>query len=647
MRIRYKAAVLGLFLASSVPVLSQQTADIDSLLAKIATYEYGQSREPLTRLRALLEEAMSTPSALKKFELRLLTFIQSDASLAGRNFAIRELSIIGSEASVPVLARMLREPPTAEIASYALARIPGKVSTDALRDSLGGASGNIQLEIINALGQRHDGRSVGTLKAFLSSPNQLAREAAITALAEIGNEGALQALAEARKAATGPGAERLSEAFLHCARRLAEQSQKVLAVKAYKQLLAANEPERIRIAALGALTETDTEAALPDLTAALQAKTPAMRAAAIRFASGIAGDSVTAVLVKRFPEFESADQARLLAALTDRGDPAARSLLVSAAQAGAGEVRIAALRGLGELGDGTSVSILAAASGSGQTEERETARASLYRLHGVDVDKAIIAALRSTSGQEKLELITAVGERSLTGAAEALVGLLSEPEPSIHREALRSLRNVAGPEHIPVLLELLQKSSSASDRKEISQTLASVLKRSESTNVQAVLNAYKENQSTPSRVALLEVMGQTSAEKALPDLRAALKDSSPEIARAAILALSGWNTPEPLPDLLSVAQAGGNPTLKVLALRGYIKLLGAASSRTPAESARMLAGAMSLAQQPAEKRSVLSLLAAYPSKEALEVAEAALRDEAISKEAKVAIDRINGLLKFQ
>jgi hypothetical protein len=151
----------------------------------------------------------------------------------------------------------------------------------------------------------------------------------------------------------------------------------------------------------------------------------------------------------------------------------------------------------------------------------------------------------------------------------------------------------------------------------------------------------------PARLALLEVMGQTSSDEALSTLRAALKDRSPEVARGAILALSEWATPVPMPDLLAIAQSGANPTLQVLALRGYLKLMGLPSQRPATESAKMLAEVMHLAKQPAEKRTVLALLPTFPSKESLQIAEAATKDQDVGKEAKAAVDRINGLLKFQ
>lgn len=130
-------------------------------------------------------------------------------------------------------------------------------------------------------------------------------------------------------------------------------------------------------------------------------------------------------------------------------------------------------------------------------------------------------------------------------------------------------------------------------------------------------------------------------------LRAALKDPAPEIARGAILALSGWANSAPLPDLLAIARSYANPTLQVLALRGYLKLIGLPSQRSAAESAKLLSEGMQLSKQPAEKRTVLSLLSTFPSTESLEIAQAATKDPDIAKEAAAAVDRINGLLRFR
>jgi len=74
-----------------------------------------------------------------------------------------------------------------------------------------------------------------------------------------------------------------------------------------------------------------------------------------------------------------------------------------------------------------------------------------------------------------------------------------------------------------------------------------------------LVSAYQSASDKQIRLTLLDVMGQVSANEALPILRAGLKDADPEIARASILALTAWSTADPLPDLLELARSDANP----------------------------------------------------------------------------------------
>jgi HEAT repeat protein len=281
----------------------------------------------------------------------------------------------------------------------------------------------------------------------------------------------------------------------------------------------------------------------------------------------------------------------------------------------------------------------------------------------------------SSGGKVKSELIIAAGERGTVSAADALTRAAHDPDPDLRREALRALRNVGGAAQTQALLDLVLNASSASERRDATQTLATVLRRAQPAPLGAVISAYKSTSALPSRLSLLEVMGQTSSEEALPLLRSGIKDSNPEIARGAILALTAWDNSAPLTDLLSLAKSvprnvqapasepavagpgggrglgrfGPPPTnnIQVLALRGVLKLVVLQSQRSASENGRLLAEAMGLASQNAEKINILSLLPYFPSKESLEVAETASRDPAVANEAKVAIAQVNEALKLK
>jgi len=623
-------------------------AAVEPLLAKIAKYEHGQSRVPVAEFTLFMEESLASPALLKELETRLLQFLRSNVTTGGREIALRELSLIATEASIPQLSRMLTQAETAEMARFALARIPGPAADDALRAVLAKSTGTARIGIINSLGSRRDARSVAVLQPLLLTGEPGLRAAAAGALSQIANQSALDALAAARAKSTGLPRQRITEAYLFCAGQFAARGETAAALKAYKDVLAAEDPTMIRIAALNGLTAHDGKNAIPVLSAELGSSNSGLQVTAIRLLGGLPGPEVTAALVQQFPKLQPPAQVRLLAALAARGDPAARELFVNAAKNSAGEVRASALSGLGKVGDASSFSVLAEAAASDDARQQAAARQGLRTLKGPGIDLAIVAAIQSSNGRVKSELILAAGERATAAAADVVMKSASDSNPDVRRESLRALRNIAGPAQAPALLDLLMQSPAASDRREGVQTLAAVLKKSETVRVTPVIAAYRSASDIPARLALIEVMGLTSSEESLPLLRTGLKDSSPEIARGAILALGQWSSAAPREDLLTVARSDPNPTLQVLGLRGFLKLLALPSGRPPAEEgAKMLAEAWSLAKQTSEKQAVLAQLPNYPSREALQIAQAAAADQEVVKEAKAAVDRLNVLLKTQ
>src|SRR5439155_6386607 len=151
------------------PKAVRTASEMDPLLASLATYEYGQSRQAQAQFTQFVQDSMASPALLKQVEARLLAFLQSNATAAGKQFALRELSLIGTEASIPVLTPMLLQPATSEMARFALARIPGETAGEALCGSLVKASGSIRIGIIGSLGQRRDAKAVPALAALAAS----------------------------------------------------------------------------------------------------------------------------------------------------------------------------------------------------------------------------------------------------------------------------------------------------------------------------------------------------------------------------------------------------------------------------------------------------------------------------------------------
>ena len=93
-------------------------------------------------------------------------------------------------------------------------------------------------------------------------------------------------------------------------------------------------------------------------------------------------------------------------------------------------------------------------------------------------------------------------------------------------------------------------------------------------------------------------------------------------------------------DLLKVVQSSDNKLQHVLALRGFVRLIGLESNRPAEETIGMYKQAMSLASDTGEKKMVLSGLSNIKSLAALQMAAAYLEDKSLQQEAEVAVVKI-------
>jgi hypothetical protein len=71
------------------PVMPQQTADeLEPILAQVATFDAGQSREGLFHLTMFVQDSMSSPALLGQIEARLLQFPPVGRNRGGKRSCI-------------------------------------------------------------------------------------------------------------------------------------------------------------------------------------------------------------------------------------------------------------------------------------------------------------------------------------------------------------------------------------------------------------------------------------------------------------------------------------------------------------------------------------------------------------------------------
>lgn len=102
--------------------------------------------------------------------------------------------MIGTDASVPVLATLLADPVTENDGRYALERIATPAASTALREALAAPVEGTEVGIINSLGEMRNAESVPLIAPYIKSADRSLRAVSAAALGKIGGDDAEKAL---------------------------------------------------------------------------------------------------------------------------------------------------------------------------------------------------------------------------------------------------------------------------------------------------------------------------------------------------------------------------------------------------------------------------------------------------------------------
>jgi len=624
--------------------LGAEADQADALLARIATYTYGGDREPLTQLTELERSLGQDKAALRALEQKYIAFLQSEASAAGKQFICRRLSIFGSEASAPVLAGMLQDPQTADMARYALELIPGTAVDAALREAVDGADTKVKVGILSTLGLRGDPASVPVLSRYVTDADTDVAAAAITGLGQIGSAEAIAALSEAKDKTTGDLQMMVLDAILNCADKLDMDGQTGTALKLYREVFESDVPAVIRSAALRGMVFCSPEKAGPILVEVIRKGDPALTSVAVGLLNEVKDDADLAAIAAEVKNQPPAGQVQLLTALGNRGHKAAAKAVIEAAASSHPEVRIAAYKALISLGGAEAVPLLAKVAAASRGAERQAARDALYALRADGVDEAIVSAIEGMAGDDqagtRAELIRAIGERNIKAGVPTLLKAVTDPQVKVRMEAWKVLRELAGAEHLGVMLDALVAITSVTERMYAERAVAAAgQKAGAEAAVEAFVGRLNDAPAT-GRASLLRLLGQLGGPKAFEAVRGALKDGDPAVVDAAIRSLAKFPDALPAVVLLDLAKTAETPVRRILALRGYVRMIDLVQTST-ADRVQMCRTAMGLADRAAEKRLVLAAAARIPDAKAKAFVLQYASDPQVEAEAKAAAAQID------
>ncbi len=573
-------------------------------------------------LMAAIALAATAPSPgqdalVNKSVPQLVATLKSDAPHEQKADACRQLGLVGTKETVPVLAALLGDEKLAHMARYALEPMPDPAVDEAFRAALGNLKGRPLVGVICSIGVRHDVKATALLAKRLQDADTDVAQAAARALGRLGTAEAAKALQGALSAA--PAANRLAvcEGLFRCAAALAAQGRRDQALAIYDRLRGLPGPHQVRAGALAAAILTRQKDGLPLLVESLRSRDYTLFAAAVRAAQQLPGPEVTAALIDALSQLSDDRQIAIILALGKRGDSAAVPAIAARARTASKPVRLAAVRTLAELNQATVLPVLLGLLGQADEELAKAALDGMAGLSGREVDAAVVAMFATRDNRKRLTALELIGRRRITAATAALLKAAGEADPQIRSAAVRRLGELGGPAELPPLLDMLVRRNASQDLGTLEEAIGGLLSRLERPESYADQLASLLAQAQPGpKGALLRILGLIGGAKALKAVRAAVDDPNGEVQAAAIRALGAWKTAGVVPELLAVARSAGNPNHKTLALRAY---LGWASRPDLPADQRMAIcrQAAQLAERVDQKRLLLSALSSVDSPEAL------------------------------
>lgn len=641
---------LCLILASSASSASPATkADIAKLIAQAATYEPGQSCEAFRRIEELMRA--TSPGLHKDLEHGLVQLLGADSTFEARRFACKQLGIIGSKTALPAIARLLQTDDTAGIACLALTSYPRGQADTMLRAALPAARGSARIQIINTLGDRQDSKAVKLLAPSASDADLSVAGAAIAALGKIAGPAAWKAILTLPKAADPSLQPIVTEATLRYAEAQAAVGHTKAATALYQTLLSPSQPDYVRRASFDALIRLDRVQALARILEVLHGSDSVLKPIAIADVRGLPPGGASEVFSAELPNLSPQEQVWMIDSLAARGDAAASSAIGRSLASPDAGVRRAAISALGRMGNAWCVApFTRTLDRSKDPEERRAIESALVSLPGgPQTDRAIVAALKDSSGSTRANLLTALARREGPAANPLLLAEASQADPTVAKAALRALAKTATGRDLAPLLERLTGTHDAGIRAEAENAAAQAVPRIDNPGRRSelVCQALGWAQSIESRVALLGLLPACGDAAALNALKGAASDPDSRVREAAVRALADWPDVAAWEVLVGIYRQPGTEVLRGLALRGLVRLAGeenAHPSATLLEHYRLLLAGV---HSDVDQRLILGALGGAPLPGALELALPLLADSRVRPEAEVAVRRIAEAIKVQ
>jgi len=626
-------------------------SDLEETIASAAAYESGQSLEPFRKLEEAVRASARNPAARREIEAGLIRLLETNSTFEARKFACKQLGIIGTEAALPALSKLLTDPETSGIACLALTTYPPGKADELLRAGLRSENAAVRMQLAATLGDRRDVKSISPLTQLAWGPDQDVAEAAISALGKIGTKAALKALDRVRDKAGGELNGALGGALLRCAGNLNAAGKTRAARALYKDLLEKSGNIGVRRSALSALLASDQDDGKRRILDVLSRNDEALKPVAIAAIASVSDPGASEEFAMLMHHLSPQLQVLMVQTLAERGDDAARLQLAKALSLPEPMVRCAAIEALGRMADPYFVSLLtqAAAASTDPQEARDVETALVGMKGGAETDKKLVAQLRLAPAKARVVLIATLAQRQGAAAAHLFLEETANFDPVVAKAAFRALAKVGTAEQAaPVVKKLLTLEDAGVQAEGESAARQLLGKMPEAAQRSAVvLELLPKATTVETRSTLLALLPACGDAAALAELKSAVGDSEPEVREAAVRALADWPNDSAWDELARIYALPRQEKLHSLALPGLVRLLKDQNPHPDATLIGRYKQLFSSARSESDLKLLLGAVADVAHPDALPLVLPFVGRKDVRAEAVLAVQKIAEAIKAQ
>ncbi len=621
--------------------LAQSASDgnpaLDQAFQALVKLELGQDLGAFHPIRQAVVASRTDEKTRADLEARLITVLQGDATDLAKDYACRQLVLVGSEASLPVLAASLPSERMSYMARFALEGIGCPAAKTTLRDMLGKTEGQRKVGVVISLGRLADAEAVPAIAALLAEEDKQLREVCLVALGRIGNVPAAEAIQAFAGKVPGDLQDVVVDAQLDAVESLCEQGEDKAAAAICESLMSA-ESERVRAAAFRGLIAAKPAESLAMIVAGLAAEEPWKRAVAADCVVGLDKPDEIQTIGAAIAGLPAAGKIAAFVSLKRRCHPAIREAALKALDQSDVEVRTAALAAMIRSATPEDVPTLAAiVTGTEDAQVRDAAFETL-RLTPVDgVNQALVAWMDEAKDLPPVVVQCALSRRS-PDFVPALLKAAGASNAATRLEAFKALEIMASEKDAGPLVALLGKATPGEERDAAGRAVwLSCQKIADPAQRSAPLLAAMEKGDANAQCAILPTLARMGGPEALPAVRKAMESDNQAVRDAGYRALANWPDASVADELLEIAKTGDVESYRIWSLRAYARVVALPSERQPQKTFEMLEGAMKLATRKEDKELFVSRFEAVRVPDALKLLLSFVDDAKLKKAAVPAV----------